>query len=437
MPPLSVLNRVKQPDIARARLDALEGVGRGFRGTATPNQCACIALRCLLVIWALVSSDAPGAPVLATTDPLHKYSIRWTSDPADTNRFAVEVSGLEANALQTLRASNWDVKQWQRLLSAYVEQEDLFAEVGLPPMLGVYRVEAGVLRFQPQFPQEPGLTYRAIFRPAHLPGKQRNKADLIAATFQVPSRSSSSTTTVRQIYPSADVLPENLLKFYVHFSAPMSRGHIYDHIHLRDDSGKEVELPFLEIDEELWDPAMTRLTLFIDPGRIKRGVRPLEDVGPALQEGRRYTLLIDSAWRDGWGNPLKEEFQKEFKVGPSDREPPDPGLWKVQSPQPETRQPLTITFSEPMDQALAQRVIRVGRESGEPVEGRAELADQERRWTFTPLAPWRRGAYRLLVQKTIEDLAGNNIGKPFEVDLFDGIQRRLNTATVNLPFEVR
>ena len=32
-----------------------------------------------------------------------------------------------------------------------------------------------------------------------------------------------------------------------------------------------IELPFLEIDEELWDPAMMRLTLFIDPGRIKRG----------------------------------------------------------------------------------------------------------------------------------------------------------------------
>jgi hypothetical protein len=61
------------------------------------------------------------------------------------------------------------------------------------------------------------------------------------------------TTVVSQVYPTAEVLPENLLKFYVHFSAPMSSGHIYDHIRLIGDStGKEVELPFLEIDEELW-----------------------------------------------------------------------------------------------------------------------------------------------------------------------------------------
>jgi len=33
-----------------------------------------------------------------------------------------------------------------------------------------------------------------------------------------------ATTIVAQVYPSATVLPENQLKFYVQFSAPMSRG---------------------------------------------------------------------------------------------------------------------------------------------------------------------------------------------------------------------
>ena len=36
----------------------------------------------------------------------------------------------------------------------------------------------------------------------------------------------------------------------------MSRGNIYDHIRLRGEDGKDVELPFLEIDEELWDTTM-------------------------------------------------------------------------------------------------------------------------------------------------------------------------------------
>jgi len=41
------------------------------------------------------------------------------------------------------------------------------------------------------------------------------------------------------------------------------------------------------------------------------------------------------------------------------------------------------------------------------------------------------------VETTIEDLAGNNIGKPFEVDLFDGVSKRLERKTVKLPFELR
>jgi hypothetical protein len=242
---------------------------------------------------------------------------------------------------------------------------------------------------------------------------------------------------VSEVYPSADVLPENLLKFYLHFSAPMSRGRIYDHIHLRDDAGKDVELPFLEIDEELWDPAMTRLTLFIDPGRIKRGVRPLEEVGPALQEGRRYSLVIDRAWKDATGSLLREAFQKTFKVGPPDRDPPDPTQWKIQSPKSETREPLAIAFPEPMDHALARRAIQVTGESGESVPGKTVLDDQEHRWIFVPSGPWRRGSYNLVVQRTIEDLAGNNIGKPFEVDLFEGVERQLTNSSVKLTFEVR
>jgi len=65
------------------------------------------------------------------------------------------------------------------------------------------------------------------------------------------------------------------------------------------------------------------------------------------------------------------------------------------------------------------------------------LGEQERRWTIIPVAAWRKGAYQLTVQTTIEDLAGNNIGKAFEVDVFEGVQRRLTNATVTIPFEIR
>ena len=47
------------------------------------------------------------------------------------------------------------------------------------------------------------------------------------------------------------------------------------------------------------------------------------------------------------------------------------------------------------------------------------------------------GPHTVQVQTTIEDMAGNNIGKAFEVDLFDGVQRRLTNSTVRLPFEIK
>ena len=54
-----------------------------------------------------------------------------------------------------------------------------------------------------------------------------------------------------------------------------------------------------------------------------------------------------------------------------------------------------------------------------------------------PAPPGVAGRYQLIIQTTLEDLAGNNIGKPFEVDLFEGVERRLSTTTVKLSFEIQ
>lgn len=372
---------------------------------------------------------------------ISRYTIRWISHQTDPNHHLVEVTGLTKATLARLRRSNWKLSDWQKLLRVQVEPNKGSTTSNLlPAMLGRYRVEANAIYFEPQYPLVPGLSYQASFRPAELPVRLPVNQDSqreLAAVVRVPTRSLTPTTVVTHVYPTADVLPENLLKFYVHFSAPMSRGHIYDHIRLLGEGGKQVELPFLEIDEELWDDSMTRLTIFIDPGRIKRGVLPLEDVGPALETGKRYSLVIDSMWKDGAGIPLKASFQKQFLVGAPDRVPPDPSQWQVQLPASGTQNPLVVLFPEPMDNALTRRVIHITDASGKTLAGQIELNDQERRWSFQPLGPWIRGQHQLVVQTTIEDLAGNNIGKPFDVDLFEGVQRRLTTATVKLPLRIQ
>jgi hypothetical protein len=386
---------------------------------------------CILQFSLLFAGDAL-IPCPASAVETPTYSIRWNTNAAP---LSVEVSGLAGPTLRCLETTNWQRADWQKLFSVYAGQGDFIADMSVPAMLGSYRVADGLIRFQPQFPLERGVTYRAVFRPSRLTEDHRS-ADIVSK-FQLPTTRHKPTTAVSQIYPSADLLPENLLKFYVHFSAPMQGGHIYHYIHLRDETGKPVELPFLEIDEELWNPEMTRLTLFIDPGRIKRGVQPLEEIGPALEEGKRYTLEIDAAWRDSTGLPLRENFRKSFRVGVQDREPPAPTTWKIKTPKAGTRDALTVNFPEPLDQALALRVIHVANPAGKLVEGASVLSDHEQRWNFTPEKSWTAGQHQLQVQNTIEDLAGNNIGKAFEVDLFEGVQRRFTNAVVKMPFDVQ
>jgi hypothetical protein len=90
-----------------------------------------------------------------------------------------------------------------------------------------------------------------------------------------------------------------------------------------------------------------------------------------------------------------------------------------------------------MDEALGRRMLRVTHEGLEVMADTKWMSDHERQWNFTPATPWKRGTYQLVVTKTIEDLAGNNIGKPFEVDLFERVDSGRQEDTVELKFEVR
>jgi hypothetical protein len=343
---------------------------------------------------------------------LPAQEIRWLPDHS-----AVEVTGVDEALLKSATASR---DKCAALFSVQTDGTD----AKQPSMLGTWSAAGTALRFTPRFPLTAGVRYRATWQP---PG---GKA--VTSLHEVQKKNAAPSTMVEHIYPGSDVLPENLLKFYLHFSAPMSGGGIYQHIHLRDETGREVELPFLEIDEELWDREMKRLTLFIDPGRIKRGVKPLEEIGPALVAGKRFTLTIDAAWQDAAGLPLKQAGVKTFTVSPPDRTPPDPKAWKITAPPSQSCEPLRVAFSEPMEQALALRLIAVA-----DVPGQAALDESGIRWSFTPDKPWRAGAHRLVIQPDLEDLAGNSIGKPFEVDIAGTVKEKPAEKAMEIGFNVK
>ena len=106
------------------------------------------------------------------------------------------------------------------------------------PLFGDTRVKDGALVFVPRYPLKPGVTYRAVY------GR-------VTRTFRIPEPPRGEPTVVTRITPSGDLLPENLLKFYIHFSGPMSRGGVYEHIRLLDGSGVVVDRPFLQLAQEL------------------------------------------------------------------------------------------------------------------------------------------------------------------------------------------
>ncbi len=323
------------------------------------------------------------------------------------------------------QAARFGTDQWQALFAVYVDSGSL--DDALPPILGSYRIEGQALIFQARFPLQPGLRYRAVFTSASEPVTRR---------FDIPKSEATVSTTVGHVYPSTDRLPENQLKFYLHFSAPMSRGEAYSRIHLLDQRGDLVDFPFLELDEELWDREGKRLTLLFDPGRIKRDLVPHEEVGTSIKEGESYTLVIDRDWRDARGKSLKQDFKKFFSVVAADRETPDPQRWLLNAPQAGSVQPLSLEFPEPMDHGLLMRLLEVMDPQGNFVEGSIQVDRQETRWQFTPHEPWRTGDYSLSVDTTLEDLAGNRINRPFEVDVFERIEERITTTTVSLPFKI-
>ena len=65
------------------------------------------------------------------------------------------------------------------------------------------------------------------------------------------------------------------------------------------------------------------------------------------------------------------------------------------------------------------------------------VAREETEWRFTPREAWKSGDYRLIVNTGIEDLAGNHIGQPFDIDTFERVTARIVTETVALPFRIR
>jgi hypothetical protein len=347
-------------------------------------------------------------------------------------RHRIVITGLSTDLVQALESAKLDVEAWRAVFAVRVDSE---TAVDVPAMLGEYNIDEGRVVFQPRFPLRPGLAYRVAFDTSRAPGAKLPAVELVK-TLKLAAAPAGPSTKVVALYPTRDLLPENQLKFYIQFSAPMSRGEAYRRVHLLRQNGERVEDPFLELGEELWDPDGTRFTLFFDPGRIKRGLKPREEVGPSLEAGHSYTLVVDADWSDAAGRSLEAPYRKAFRVGPPDDIQPDVERWKFTPPPAGSRDPLVIQLDEPLDWAMLQRVLVVRDPEGNNLVGQVTTDRQETRWRFVPARPWTAGEYKLEIDAALEDLAGNSLERPFEVDVVRPVEREVVRKSVTREFRI-
>ena len=351
----------------------------------------------------------------------------------------IEVTGISERDLSLLRAQELTNDAWTSLLRVSVAATSSPGDERPLPMVGTYAVTENGVSFRPRFGLDAGRPYEVIFSPSRLPatGGERGGSEPIHETVSTPADAPTAPTHVVDVYPTTPEWPENQLRLYLSFSAPMSVARAVDHVRILDDAGQVVEAPFLPLDVALWNAERTRFTLLFDPGRVKTGILPNERMGRALIRGRTYTLVVDAGWRDAAGKPLASEYRRSIKAGPADTRPIDPYTWRLDPPLAGSRDPLVATFPEPLDYALLHRALVVTAADGRAVDGAVAVDPGETRWRFTPSASWKSGNYQLTALPILEDGSGNQIGRAFEVDARATGEGDDDPKAVSLPFRVK
>lgn len=287
-----------------------------------------------------------------------------------------------------------------------IEQEIIIKLQGSSEsMLGEYTADKNGVTFNPLIRLTPGNVYQVVFR-----GR-------ILTSLAVPNEKKSGTSKLIGIYPSADTLPENLLKVYLKFSNPMRRGMSGQYLSMLDEKGDTLKNIFLNLEPELWDEESRQLTVWLDPGRIKRGLQPNERDGNPLQTGSLYTLAVSKEWTDIQGAQLNKAYTKQFVAMAKDLESPDPVKWEIKIPKSGSRDALSIYFLEALDYALLYNTISIIQPGGQTFNGQISVNNKERSLLFYPKTNWKPGTYHLEIDSKLEDLAGNNLNRLFDRDL--------------------
>jgi hypothetical protein len=220
------------------------------------------------------------------------------------------------------------------------------------------------------------------------------------------------------ISPQAKVLPANTLRFYIHFPRPGEAHFDRDQLWLINEKGQVVPDPFLILSQELWSFDGRRLTVLMEPGRIKRGLGADPSHEPALVVGRTYSLVVRA---------LGQTACHTFRVSDPVLKAIDETGWRIVIPTTESLDPVIVHFDRVMDAALCEDEIRVLTPFGEVVQTRVSVACDGTTMQFIPSQPWSAGVHSLVVSDRFEDVCGNRLGEALDHDLNVGGRPRGGT----------
>jgi hypothetical protein len=233
-------------------------------------------------------------------------------------------------------------------------------------------------------------------------------------------RIDTSLEVPMRISPSAEILPANTLRFYIHFPRPGEAHFDRDHLWLLNEEDQVVRDPFLVLSQELWSVDGRRLTVLMEPGRIKRGLGTDPSHEPAFIVGRMYSLVVTA---------LGQTARQAFRVGDPVLTAIDETQWHVVPPAAGSFDPAIVHFGRVMDAALCEDEIAVLTPTGEIVPTRVSIASDGTAVMLTPSHPWRTGEHLLVASERLEDVCGNRLGEALDHDLGAGERPRAGMTT--------
>jgi hypothetical protein len=223
-----------------------------------------------------------------------------------------------------------------------------------------------------------------------------------------------------RISPEAKVLPANTLRFYFYFPRPAEAHFDRAQLCLLNEDEQVVRDPFLVLSQELWSADGRRLTVLMEPGRIKRGLGPDPAHDPALVVGRTYHLVITAP-----GQTARQTFRVSDPVLGA----VDETYWHLVPPAVGSLDPVVVHFDRVMDAALCEDEIGVLTVSGDIVQTSVSLAPDGTTAQIIPSHPWSALEHHLVVSERLEDVCGNRLGEALDHDLSTGGRPRAGTIS--------